>query len=198
MGRLAESVELLEREGPRFARHPASPLARRYRAWLAVAAVHVGQYHVVEASAMFAVESSASLEHDVTLAVAYWALATRSFFVSRHAQGVTQGQRAVDSLAPLRPTAWHGRYWLSHGHWMLGWNAVVCGELVRADAAGADTARIGEAMEDPRIQSYGLSLRAWSAALRGELPSARVLAERARRLAPTRSAGRSWRRCSAA
>ena len=112
-------------------------------------------------------ESSASVEHDVTLAVAYWALATRSFFVSRHAEGVAQGQRAVDSLASLRPTAWRERYWLSHGYWMLGWNAVVCGELLRADVAGGATARIGEAMEDPRIQSYGLSERAWSAALRG-------------------------------
>jgi tetratricopeptide (TPR) repeat protein len=184
LGRLAESVELLERAGPRFTRHPASPLARRYQAWLAGAAVHVGRYDVVEASARLAVDASASLGDDVTLAVAYWALATRSFFVGCHADGETQGQRAVDSLAPRRPTAWHERYWLSHGHWMLGWNAVVCGELARADIAGAETARIGAAMEDPRIQSYGLSERAWSLALQGDLPSARGLAERARGLAP--------------
>ena len=54
MGRLAESVELLQRESRRFARHPVSSLVRRYQAWLAVAAVHVGQYDVVEASAMIA------------------------------------------------------------------------------------------------------------------------------------------------
>src|SRR5262249_2718103 len=93
--------------------------------------------------------------------------------------GLEHGQQAVSLL---EHTAEH--WWLGQSHWVVGLNYYFMGEFVQALAATAQIQSIGEALGDPRLQSYAAWTTGWIEATQGEWQAGLEACQRSLERAP--------------
>jgi tetratricopeptide (TPR) repeat protein len=82
---------------------------------------------------------------------AYYVLAREGFWSGAYLHGLAHGQQAVSLLERTEE-----RWWLGQSYWVVERNYYFMGELAQALAAVTQTQAIGEALGDPRLQSYAL------------------------------------------
>ncbi len=98
-----------------------------------------------------------------TLGKTWYVLAVEDFWRSQPASGVAHAQTAVALLQETEE-----RYWLGIAYWVLGHHQTVLGEFDVALATLAQARAVGEALGDPRLQSYAAWTTGWNLALQGE------------------------------
>jgi tetratricopeptide (TPR) repeat protein len=93
----------------------------------------------------------------------YYVLARQGYWSGQHLGGIKHGQQAV-SLLERTPERW----WLGQAHWAVAVNYYFMGAFAQALAAAAQAHDLGEALGDPRLQSYAAWTMGLMEATRGE------------------------------
>jgi tetratricopeptide (TPR) repeat protein len=109
-----------------------------------------------------------------TLGKASFVRAYECFWSGRPAEGVEHGTRAVAHLAQTDE-----RWWLGRAYWIVAINAALRGEFSRALEALAQEQVLGDAMDDPRLQSSAGWTRGGIHALMGEWEAGLAACQRA-------------------
>src|SRR5262249_4104032 len=79
------------------------------------------------------------------------------YWSGQHLRGIEHGQQAVSLLLERTPERW----WLGQAHWAVAVNYYFMGAFAQALEAAAQAHALGEALGDPRLQSYA----AWTIGL---------------------------------
>jgi ATP/maltotriose-dependent transcriptional regulator MalT len=114
-----------------------------------------------------------------TMGKAYYVLTQAGYFSGRPHEGIEAGQRARALLEAAGE-----RWWLGHASFILGFNYYLIGDFERALTSEARCREAGEALGDPRLQSYAGWVTAQILAQTGQWDAAIELAERAVSLSP--------------
>jgi class 3 adenylate cyclase/tetratricopeptide (TPR) repeat protein/transcriptional regulator with XRE-family HTH domain len=163
LGRFRDTVALLERHRARMERLDDEGLAGRFCFELAHAHSHLGDYRQTVACCDRAIAHAQRAGDSETCGKAHYVLCKESMWVSRFAEGLEHGRRAVEYLEPTGE-----RWWLGQSLCWQGINRYFMGELDEALACAAGGFAIGEELDDRRLQSYAAWNRAWFSATRGD------------------------------
>ena len=163
LGRFQETLDLLRREQGRLERLRDPCLAGRYYFWLAHTYSHLDDRELAVQHAQRALEEAGRCGDLATRGKAYLVLAQERYWAGHPQQGIEAGRQAVGLLEQAGE-----RWWLGLAHWVVGINFIVFGEFGPALEAGARAQAIGEAIGDPRIQSYATWITGWIHALKGD------------------------------
>ena len=163
LGRLREALELLLAQRERLERLGDPALAGPYYFWLAHTYSIMGERSQAVASAALALAEAERCGDRATLGKTWYVLAVEDFWRSQPASGVAHAQTAVTLLQDTGE-----RYWLGIAYWVLGYHQTVLGEFDTALGTLAQARAAGEALGDPRLQSYAAWTTGWNLAQRGE------------------------------
>ena len=105
---------------------------------------------------------------------AYYVLTQVGYFSGRPHEGIEAGQQALSLLEAAGE-----RWWLGHASFILGFNYYFIGDFERALANEARCREVGEALGDPRLQSYADWVTAQILSTTGQWAAAIDLAQRA-------------------
>jgi class 3 adenylate cyclase/tetratricopeptide (TPR) repeat protein len=179
LGRFPEIRDLLLSERERVEKLQDSRLAGLFHFRLAQVQTYLGDQEQSAQSAHLAIAEARRAGDQATMGKAYYVLTQVGYFSGRPHEGIEAGQRA---LSLLEATA--ERWWLGHASFILGFNYYLIGEFERALASEARCREIGEALGDPRLQSYADWVTAQILANTGQWDAAIDLAQRAVSLSP--------------
>jgi class 3 adenylate cyclase/tetratricopeptide (TPR) repeat protein len=163
LGRFRDTVALLERYRPRMEQLDDERLAGRFCFELAHAHSHLGDYRQAVACCERAIAHAQRAGDSETCGKAHYVLCKESMWVSRFADGLEHGRRAVVYLEPTGQ-----RWWLGQSLCWQGINRYFMGQLDEALACSAGGFAIGEQLGDHRLQSYAAWNHAWFSATRGD------------------------------
>ncbi|TCN30106.1 tetratricopeptide repeat protein [Kribbella orskensis] len=163
LGRFPDSVELLERNRSRMEQLDDQRLAGRFFFELAHAHSHLGDYRQAVACCKRAISHAERVADWETCGKACYVLCKESMWVSRFAEGLEHGRRAVEYLELTGE-----RWWLGQSLCWQGINRYFMGQLDEALECAAGGFAIGEQLGDHRLQSYAAWNRAWFSATRGD------------------------------
>lgn len=163
LGRFPDTVELLERNCSRMEQLDDHRLAGRFFFELAHAHSHLGDYRQAVACCKRAISNAERVADSETCGKAHYVLCKESMWVSRFAEGLEHGRRAVEYLEPTGE-----RWWLGQSLCWQGINRYFMGQLDEALEGAAGGFAIGEQLGDHRLQSYAAWNRAWFSATRGD------------------------------
>jgi class 3 adenylate cyclase/tetratricopeptide (TPR) repeat protein len=163
LGRFRDTVALLERHRAGMERLDDEGLAGRFCFELAHAHSHLGHYREAAACCERAIGHAQRAGDSETCGKAHYVLCKESMWVSRFADGLEHGRRAVEYLEP-RGEQW----WLGQSLCWQGINRYFMGQLDQALACAAGGFAIGEQLGDHRLQSYAAWNQAWFSATRGD------------------------------
>jgi class 3 adenylate cyclase/tetratricopeptide (TPR) repeat protein/transcriptional regulator with XRE-family HTH domain len=163
LGRFRDTVALLGRHGARMEQLDDEGLAGRFCFELAHAHSHLGDYRQAVECAERAIAHARRAGDAETRGKAHYVLCKESMWVSRFADGLEHGRRAVEYLKPT-----DDRWWLGQSLCWQGINRYFMGQLDEALACAAGGFAIGEQLGDQRLQSYAAWNRAWFSATRGD------------------------------
>jgi class 3 adenylate cyclase/tetratricopeptide (TPR) repeat protein/transcriptional regulator with XRE-family HTH domain len=163
LGRFPDTVELLERNRTRMGQLDDQRLAGRFFFELAHAHSHLGDYRQAVACCKRAISHAERVADSETCGKARYVLCKESMWVSRFAEGLEHGRRAVEYLEPTGE-----RWWLGQSLCWQGINRYFMGQLDEALECAAGGFAIGEQLGDHRLQSYAAWNRAWFSATRGD------------------------------
>jgi tetratricopeptide (TPR) repeat protein len=163
LGRFRDTVALLERYRPRMEQLDDERLAGRFCFELAHAHSHLGDYRQAVACCERAIAQAQRAGDSETCGKAHYVLCKESMWVSRFADGLEHGRRAVEYLEPTGQ-----RWWLGQSLCWQGINRYFMGQLDEALACAAGGFAIGEQLGDHRLQSYAAWNHAWFSATRGD------------------------------
>jgi tetratricopeptide (TPR) repeat protein len=163
LGRFQDTLEILLQQQARVEQLQEPALAGPYYFWCAHTYSYTGDQERAAQSAQRAIEEGRRCGDDVTMGKAYYVLARRGFWSGQYLHGLEHGKQAV-SLLERTPERW----WLGQSHWAVAHNYYFMGAFARALAAAAQAHALGEALGDPRLQSYAAYITGIIEATRGE------------------------------
>jgi tetratricopeptide (TPR) repeat protein len=163
LGRFRDTVALLERHRAHVEQLDDEALAGRFCFELAHAHSHLGDYRQAVACCERAIAHAQSAGDSETCGKAHYVLCKESMWVSRFADGLEHGRRAVEYLEPSGE-----QWWLGQSLCWQGINRYFMGQLDQALACAAGGFAIGEQLGDHRLQSYAAWNHAWFSATRGD------------------------------
>ena len=163
LGRFPESLDLLLRQRERVERLRDSSLAASYHFWLGYTHSHLGDHAEADRNARRAIQEASRTGDQATVGRAYYLLARGGFWSGRFYEGVQHGRQAVHLLEPTE-----ARWWLGAAHWAVAFNYGFMGEFATALEAATAAHAIGEAIGDPRLQTYAAWTTGWLRAGMGE------------------------------
>jgi class 3 adenylate cyclase/tetratricopeptide (TPR) repeat protein len=181
LGRFPESVELLLQHREPLERLREPTVAGPYYFWLAHMYSRLGNQTAAAQSAHQAIAEAEACGDDATRGKAHGLLSLEGHWSGRCVDGVEHGLRAVALLEPTTQ-----RWWLGMAHFYVAINHLVTGHFGEALEAAARADAVGQAIGDPRLQTYAGFTIGWVHVMRGDLDLALEVCERSRTLAPDR------------
>jgi class 3 adenylate cyclase/tetratricopeptide (TPR) repeat protein/DNA-binding XRE family transcriptional regulator len=163
LGRFRDTVALLERQRARMEQLDDERLAGRFCFELAHAHSHLGAYRQAVACCERAIAHAQRAGDSEICGKSHYVLCKESMWVSRFADGLEHGRRAVEYLEPTGE-----QWWLGQSLCWQGINRYFMGQLDQALACAAGGFAIGEQLGDHRLQSYAAWNQAWFSATRGD------------------------------
>jgi class 3 adenylate cyclase/tetratricopeptide (TPR) repeat protein len=163
LGRFQDTLELLLPQHARVVQLQEPVLAGPYYFWCAHTYNYLGDQEQAAQSAQRALEEGRRCGDDATMGKTYYVLARQGYWSGQHLSGIEHGQQAV-SLLERTPERW----WLGQAHWAVAINYYFMGAFTQALAAAAQAHALGEALGDPRLQSYVAWTMGLIEATRGE------------------------------
>jgi class 3 adenylate cyclase/tetratricopeptide (TPR) repeat protein len=167
LARFPDTLELCLGHRERVERLGDDVLAGRYYFWLAHTFSYLGDQDQAAMSARRAIALAEQIGDEVTLAKTHYVLARDGFWSGHFAQGVEHALRAVELLER------HGeRWWRGQAYWVAGFNNYALGRFRPALDAMAQAQAIGEALDDPRLDTswssgyFYATMGEWEAAIR--------------------------------
>jgi class 3 adenylate cyclase/tetratricopeptide (TPR) repeat protein len=150
LGRFPEGLKSLLQHRDRVDRVHDLRLTGPYDFWLGNMYSYLGNQTQAIHYAQHALECARRCDDLVTLGKAYYLLARDDGYWSGHfLRGIAHSRNAIAALEQTDE-----RWWLGQSYWVLGLNHFFRGEFLPALEAEAQTQRIGEAIGDPRLQTY--------------------------------------------
>jgi class 3 adenylate cyclase/tetratricopeptide (TPR) repeat protein len=181
LGRFPESVELLLEHRDLLEQLQDPAVAGPYYFWLAHMYSRLGNQASAAESAHRAIAEAERCGDDATRGKAHGLLALEGYWSGKSVEGVEHGRRAVALLAPTTQ-----QWWLAMTHFYLALNHIAVGQFEEALAAAAQAHAVGQAISDPRLQTYAAFLAGFVHVMRGEVDLAVEICDRSRKLAPDR------------
>jgi class 3 adenylate cyclase/tetratricopeptide (TPR) repeat protein len=163
LGRLQEVLDLFLRHQALVERLQDSALAGSYYFWLGHTYSIMGDRERAAQNAQRALDEATRCRDEAIMGKTYYVLAVEALWSSQPQQGVEHGRHAVSLLERTEE-----RYWLGIAHWVVGFHETILGNFESALEAQAQTHTIGEAIGDPRLQSYADWTCGWNYAMRGD------------------------------
>jgi tetratricopeptide (TPR) repeat protein len=163
LGRFPDTIELLGRHRARLKQLGDGALTGRLFFELAHAHSHLGDNREAVVCAERAIAEARRADDAATRGKAHYVLCKESMWVSRFADGLEHGRRAVEHLQSTGE-----RWWLGQSVCWQGINLYFMGQLDAALDCAARGFVIGEQLGDHRLQSYAAWNRAWFSATRGD------------------------------
>ncbi len=154
LGRMEESRDLLVDQKARMETFGDCRISGPYHFWLGHTYSHLGDNEGADSSARRAIEEGQRCGDEETIAKAHYVLAREGVWTGRFEEGVAHGREATALLERAG-----AQWWLGQSHFWIGFNLFFMGEFDLALDAVARGRAIGEAIGDPRLQSYA----AWNA-----------------------------------
>jgi tetratricopeptide (TPR) repeat protein len=148
LARFPEARELLARHHHRLAALGDSPLAAQIDFWLALNHSYLGDQDAAAEAARRAVEMARQCKDLETEGKALYVLARDGFVSGRFAEAIAHG---LDAVALFSQTG--ERWWRGQTHWAIGFNQYALGLFDEALAEMAAAHAIGEALEEPRLDT---------------------------------------------
>jgi class 3 adenylate cyclase/tetratricopeptide (TPR) repeat protein len=179
LGRFAESVEALLREQERLERCQDPVLAGPYYFWLGHMYTRLGDTERAVHNAHRAVEEGQRCGDRATMGKAYTVLTLEGYWPGQCEQGIVYGRQAIALLEGTQEP-----YWLGMAYCFLGYNYMGASRFALALEAEAQTKAIGEAIDDPRLQTYAAFCTGWFLAMIGEWGAAIDACQRSLQHAP--------------
>jgi class 3 adenylate cyclase/tetratricopeptide (TPR) repeat protein len=179
LGRFPESVEVLLREQERLERCLDPTLAGPYYFWLGHMYTRLGNSERAVHNAQRAVTEGQRCGDRATMGKAYTVLTLEGYWPGQYEQGIAYGQQAVALLEGAQEP-----YWLGMAYCFLGYNYMGASRFALALEAEAQTRAIGEAIDDPRLQTYAAFCTGWFSAMIGEWGAAIEACQRSLQRAP--------------
>ena len=179
LGRFPETRDLLRGVEPEIERDTAAARAGPFYFWLAHTESYLGEYAPAADHAMQALEHATRDGDIATMGRAGVVLAQEHHWAGQPLLGIARGRRAAELL-----DAAGERWWLGLAHWVVGINYIVIGAFDLAREAEARAFEVGEALGDPRIQSYATWSSGWTYALAGDGAAAIEACRRGLRVSP--------------
>jgi class 3 adenylate cyclase/tetratricopeptide (TPR) repeat protein len=181
LGRFPESVELLLQHREPLERLQDPAVAGPYYFWLAHMYSRLGKQTMAAESARRAIDEAERCGDTATRGKAHGLLALEGHWSGRCEEGIEHGRRAVTLLESTTQ-----QWWLGMAHFYVAVNYLLVGRFPDAIEAAAQARAVGEAIGDPRLQTYAGFTTGWVHVMRGELEVALEVCERSRALAPDR------------
>ena len=163
LGRFQDTLELLFQQQARVEQLQEPALAGPYYFWCAHTYSYLGDQERAAQSAQRAMEEGRCCGDDATMGKAYYVLTREGFWSGQYLRGLEHGQQAV-SLLERTPERW----WLGQAYWAVSASYCMMGAFAEALAAVAQAHALGEALGDPRLQTYTAWTTGWIEATRGE------------------------------
>jgi DNA-binding NtrC family response regulator/tetratricopeptide (TPR) repeat protein/class 3 adenylate cyclase len=179
LGRLEEARDLLARYRDRVDRLDEPQISGPYYFSCAIAYDHTGDRPRALETVTRSIVEATKAGDEATVRRAHMIASTGNLWAGDFRAGVANGRRAI----PTTPEAGE-MFWTGMAYWMMAWHHLLLGEFREANEAGDNARRIGEAIDDRRIQSYGTCISGWVALLKGDLATGIERCERAAQLAP--------------
>ncbi len=179
LGRFPESADLLLKERARLEEVHDATLAGPYYFWLAHMHSRLGDPERAVRFARQAVEEGQRCGDSATRGQAYTVLTLEGFWSGQSSHGIKDGLQAIKLLEDSPQ-----QYWLGMAYCFLGFNYMLSGDFRLALEAEARTQQIGEAISDPRIQTYATFSIGWFTAMMGEWDEAITVCSRSLERAP--------------
>ncbi len=110
---------------------------------------------------------------------AYTVLTLEGYWPGQFEQGIAYGRQAIALLEGTQEP-----YWLGIAYCFLGYNYMGASRFALALEAEAQTRAIGEAIDDPRLQTYAAFCTGWFSAMIGEWGAAIEACQRSLQRAP--------------
>jgi class 3 adenylate cyclase/tetratricopeptide (TPR) repeat protein len=179
LGRFPESLALLLREQERLERFQDPTLAGPYYFWLGHMSTRLGDSERAVHNAQRAVEEGQRCGDRATMGKAYTVLTLEGYWPGQCEQGIAHGRQAIALLEGTQEP-----YWLGMAYCFLGYNYMGVSRFALALEAEAQTRAIGEAIDDPRLQTYAAFCTGWFSAMIGEWDAAIKACQRSIQGAP--------------
>jgi tetratricopeptide (TPR) repeat protein len=163
IGRFKDAVDLLCAHTERVSRlgHPARRALFHF--WLGRSYSVLGDFERSAPNITWAIEFARDSGDAATLGKAYFMQAYINYWGGQPREGAEHGQRAADLLKGTDEP-----WWLGMGYWVLALNRTLLGEFETALAAARLLRDVGDAIADPRLQTYGGWITGWIHATRGD------------------------------
>lgn len=148
LARFPETLELFTRHEGELAEIGDPSLAARYRFWLAHTHTYLGQQEETRHHATQAIAAAQSCGDEATEGKACYVLGRHGFWSGQFAAGLEHSLRAVVLLERSGEPWWQGQ-----AYWVAGFHHYALGQFDDALDALERARRIGEALDDPRLDS---------------------------------------------
>jgi tetratricopeptide (TPR) repeat protein len=178
LGRFGESLELLLQHQEQLERHQEPSLAGPYYFRLGRTYSLLGDQVRAAQHTQRVLAAAMRYNDEATMGKAYYELAREIFLSGPPQRGLAYGQQAV---ALLERTG--EQWWLGMACWLLGGTYAFLGAFATALEATARAHAIGEALEEPHIQSYAAFTTGWIEVTRGNWQVGMVACQRSLALA---------------
>jgi class 3 adenylate cyclase/tetratricopeptide (TPR) repeat protein len=179
LGRFPESADLLVGELERLERFSEPSLSGPYYFWLAHMYSRLGDPERATRYAQQAVAQGEQCGDAATMGKAYTVLSLEGYWSGQSAQGIAYGKLAIEQLQGTSEP-----YWLGMAYCFLGYNYSQSGAFALALEAENQTKAIGEAISDPRIQTYAAFITGWIKAMIGDWDTAVAVCQRGLHISP--------------
>ena len=146
LARLAETLQLLERQQAAVERLDDPALSGRFHFWMAHTHSYLGNQQEAAKNARLAIEEARRCGDADTEGRAFYVLSRDAFWAGRFSEGIYQGLQAVALLERSED-----RWWQGQAYWVVGFHQYVLGRFEEAFEAMARAQEIWEALADPRL-----------------------------------------------
>jgi tetratricopeptide (TPR) repeat protein len=163
LGRFQDTLELLLPQHARVEQLQEPALAGPYYFWCALTYNYMGDQERAAQSAQRALEEGRRCGDDATMGKTHYVLARQGYWSGQYLDGIEHGQQAVVFLERT-PERW----WLGQSYWAVAINYSFMGAFTKALAAAAQAHVLGEALGDPRLQTYAAWTTGMIETARGE------------------------------
>ncbi|MFN7963016.1 MAG: AAA family ATPase [Thermoanaerobaculia bacterium] len=144
--RFRDTLEVLEAGRADLEACAEPRLHAQHHFWLAHTYTYLGDSGATREHAQIAVTAAEEAHDEVTAGKAHYVLGRDAFWTGQYAQGLKHSLEAA-VLLERGGEAW----WQGQAHWVAGFNHFGLGELGQAREAFLRTQRIGEALDDYRL-----------------------------------------------
>lgn len=182
LGRWKESAEILLPHNATLVRLDDPGVTAAYAFWFAHMYTRLGDQRQAAEQAHRAIDAGTRAGESATVGKAHGVIALDAHWSGNTADGIAHGEEAVRILRAHPDQRW----WLGMAHFYLAMNHVLAGSFDAALAEAAHAQAVGEAIGDPRLQTYAGFMTAWVEASRGNCERALAACRRSREQAPDR------------